>query len=49
MQDILGLDESARMNTPSSGNNNWGWRMLPGQVNNDTESMLKKWTNKYKR
>jgi malto-oligosyltrehalose synthase/4-alpha-glucanotransferase len=49
MQDILGLDESARMNTPSSGNNNWGWRMLPGQVNNDTESILKKWTNKYKR
>jgi 4-alpha-glucanotransferase len=27
MQDVLRLDERARMNTPSSGSGNWAWRM----------------------
>jgi 4-alpha-glucanotransferase len=27
MQDVLGLDNSARMNTPGSLDNNWTWRM----------------------
>ncbi|MBR1919455.1 MAG: 4-alpha-glucanotransferase, partial [Spirochaetales bacterium] len=28
MQDVLGLDGSARMNVPSTcGNSNWSWRM----------------------
>ncbi|MBA3768959.1 MAG: 4-alpha-glucanotransferase [Blastocatellia bacterium] len=27
MQDILGLGAEARMNTPSVGHGNWGWRM----------------------
>ncbi len=27
MQDILGLGHDARMNTPASVKNNWGWRM----------------------
>ncbi|MBD3380229.1 MAG: 4-alpha-glucanotransferase [Candidatus Omnitrophica bacterium] len=31
MQDVLGLGSEARMNFPSSGKNNWEWRMLPGQ------------------
>jgi len=31
MQDILGLDNSARMNLPSTVGLNWRWRMLPGQ------------------
>jgi 4-alpha-glucanotransferase len=31
MQDYLGLDGRARMNTPSTlGGDNWRWRMLPG-------------------
>jgi 4-alpha-glucanotransferase len=31
MQDYLGLDDRARMNTPSTlGGGNWRWRMLPG-------------------
>jgi 4-alpha-glucanotransferase len=30
MQDYLGLDDSARMNTPSTLGRNWRWRMLPG-------------------
>jgi 4-alpha-glucanotransferase len=27
MQDVLGLGQDARMNTPASTKNNWGWRM----------------------
>ena len=34
MQDYLGLDSSARMNTPGTiGGDNWRWRLLPGQLN----------------
>jgi 4-alpha-glucanotransferase len=29
MQDLLVLDERARMNDPSSPVGNWGWRMPP--------------------
>ena len=29
MQDILGLDSSARMNAPSTLGNNWSWRADP--------------------
>ena len=32
MQDWLGLDDSARMNTPSSVGNNWVWRMEKGAL-----------------
>lgn len=32
MQDILGLDNSARTNTPSTLGENWRWRLLPGQI-----------------
>lgn len=32
MQDVLGLDESARMNLPSVPSGNWGWRMRPGEI-----------------
>ena len=27
MQDVLGLDGSARMNTPGKASGNWKWRM----------------------
>lgn len=30
MQDLLGLDSRARMNTPSTLGGNWQWRALPG-------------------
>ena len=29
MQDILGLDQRARMNTPGTGGDNWTWRLPP--------------------
>ncbi len=32
MQDILGEDEKARMNTPASTEQNWRWRMQPGEL-----------------
>ena len=33
VQDILKLDNSARMNFPSSLGNNWKWRMKKNQLN----------------
>jgi len=32
MQDYLGLDDRARMNTPSTLGGNWQWRMMPGMA-----------------
>ncbi|RPD50571.1 malto-oligosyltrehalose synthase [Paracnuella aquatica] len=49
VQDLMGLDESARMNMPGQGSNNWAWRLLPGQLNEGAEDLLKKWTELYNR
>lgn len=49
MQDILGLDNSARMNLPSTVGTNWRWRMLPGQFNREHIKMLKKFCKLYGR
>jgi 4-alpha-glucanotransferase len=49
LQDVLGLDEIARMNTPASGENNWQWRLLPGQITHQAETRLKDWTWLYRR
>lgn len=49
MQDILGLDEAARMNKPSSGDNNWNWRLVPAQLSAGAEHQLKEWTFIYDR
>jgi malto-oligosyltrehalose synthase/4-alpha-glucanotransferase len=40
MQDVLCLDESAKMNSPGSNENNWAWRLLPGQVAPEHEQFL---------
>lgn len=32
MQDILGLDETGRMNVPSSAKDNWSWRLTDAQL-----------------
>ena len=43
MQDILELDNSARMNTPSTiGGRNWRWRMLSGAANKKQAARLLK-------
>jgi malto-oligosyltrehalose synthase/4-alpha-glucanotransferase len=41
IQDILGLGKSARMNTPSSTENNWGWRMQSGDFSRNHEEQLR--------
>ena len=33
MQDFLGLDNTARINTPSTNDNNWKWRIGEGCIN----------------
>ena len=32
LQDYMGLDNSARMNKPSTLGGNWQWRLIPGQL-----------------
>jgi 4-alpha-glucanotransferase len=49
LQDVLGLDESARMNTPASTKNNWQWRFQRGALNSSIEKLLGNWTQLYKR
>ncbi len=43
MQDILLLDEKARMNSPSTIGANWQWRMKKRSSANITESILPDW------
>ena len=40
MQDILGLDGSARMNLPGTIGGNWMWRMLPGAASAEVAERL---------
>ncbi|GEO04808.1 hypothetical protein AAE02nite_24720 [Adhaeribacter aerolatus] len=49
LQDVLGIDEQGRMNTPGSSEGNWGWRLIPGQLNQQAENTLKEWTHMYNR
>jgi malto-oligosyltrehalose synthase/4-alpha-glucanotransferase len=49
MQDVLELDETARMNTPASGTANWAWRLKPGQITRHAEQQLRLWTRLYNR
>ena len=49
LQDVLGLDEIARMNLPSAPDGNWQWRLLPGQLTDAAEKKLKFLTKTYNR
>jgi 4-alpha-glucanotransferase len=40
LQDVLSLDSSARMNTPSSDGGNWKWRFEPGDLNGELSAKL---------
>jgi 4-alpha-glucanotransferase len=40
LQDVLDLGTEARMNLPGRATGNWGWRMLPGQVNDHVANRL---------
>lgn len=49
MQDFLGLDNSARMNTPSTLGGNWQWRLRGECVNAWLAGIIKKQTALYSR
>jgi 4-alpha-glucanotransferase len=49
LQDFLGLGKEARMNTPSTVNGNWQWRLTPGLFNEDLCQKIKKITELYNR
>ncbi|MCX5681654.1 MAG: 4-alpha-glucanotransferase, partial [Candidatus Omnitrophica bacterium] len=49
MQDILGLDETCRMNIPGTPENNWEWRLLSSQVSSPLGQQLMKLTQETKR
>ncbi len=41
LQDILGLDDRARMNVPGQAQGNWGWRVQTQQLNADIIDRLR--------
>lgn len=49
LQDVLGLDESARMNTPASTKLNWLWRFKSSQLLPSFKNKLLKWARLYNR
>jgi len=49
MQDWLGLDNTARMNTPGTVGVNWNWRMLSGQTTDELAMDVRTVTQRYGR
>ena len=49
MQDYLGLDGTARMNTPGRLGGNWQWRMLPGEASPELAQRLLRYTKLFGR
>jgi 4-alpha-glucanotransferase len=49
LQDILGLDDAARMNTPGTVNGNWEWRAEPGALTPELAAKLAALAAKYRR
>ena len=49
VQDVLGLPNSARMNTPGTSEGNWRFRLLGGQLTDECLSELRHLTRLYAR
>jgi 4-alpha-glucanotransferase len=49
MQDVLGLDTDARMNTPGTASGNWTWRFTWAQIRSNHQRFLSDRTIKYNR
>ena len=49
LQDVLGSDEKARMNTPASTIDNWGWRFKRSALTKSIERRLRHWVTLYNR
>jgi len=48
-QDLLGLKEDCRMNTPASTSGNWKWRLLPHQLTDQSATWLRSLTQTFAR
>mgnify|MGYP001164669156 FL=1 len=48
-QDLLGLGGGARMNVPGTTQDNWVWRMLPGQLKPEHAARLRQMTEDFER
>ncbi|MBR5646118.1 MAG: 4-alpha-glucanotransferase [Treponema sp.] len=49
MQDITGIDNKGRMNTPSTTGSNWSWRMESSDLKEEYAAMLKEYSFLYGR
>lgn len=49
IQDYLGLDDSARINTPSTLGTNWRWRLKESDLNEELKDLIFKITKRYSR
>ena len=49
MQDLLELDNRARMNTPSVAEGNWGWRLRPGDLTDGVAARVRALSTLYGR
>lgn len=49
VQDLLGLPDSARMNSPGTDAGNWSWRLRPGQLDEHAMARLRAMTELYDR
>ncbi|MBS1689937.1 MAG: 4-alpha-glucanotransferase [Bacteroidetes bacterium] len=49
IQDILGLDAQARINTPGASKDNWLWRLQQNALSPETEKHLYSWVQMYNR
>jgi 4-alpha-glucanotransferase len=49
LQDVLGLDGSARMNLPGTGEGNWRWRFRRDQIDREARDLLAELTAVYSR
>jgi malto-oligosyltrehalose synthase/4-alpha-glucanotransferase len=49
LQDVIGLGEESRMNTPGSKEGNWLWRFSADQVTPEMERQLREWVKMYNR
>ena len=47
MQDLLGLGNEARTNTPATVGGNWAWRMREGDLTRAVGRKLTSWTETY--
>ena len=49
VQDLLGLDDKARFNIPSTLGDNWSWRLKPGALTKEHKDRLAKLNATYRR